>query len=140
MASVFSAKLKGRKCLEEPLWGGEGADRDHNKGFQAAQQPAEPADDDFVVAPVCVGCDFLQQSSGPREPKSQREGRARLIRPVVLPDRNSPGQGGGEGGFRQRRVVRWPVKLRPNREGNAMTENGKGKRLYVGFEEVEKPA
>lgn len=71
-----------------------------------------------------------------------------MIRPVVLPDRNSPGQGGGEGGFRQRRVVRWPVKLRPNREGNeeggvgvdAMTESGKGKRLYVGFEEVEKPA
>lgn len=88
---VLRQSSRGRKCLEELLWGkGECADRDTNKGFQAAEQPAEAAEDDFVVAPTCVGCDFLQQSSGAQ--KSER----RESRPDQ-PDRTSSGTGRREG-------------------------------------------
>lgn len=52
---------------------GEVAARESEKPFQAAQQPAEAADD-FVVAPICVGCDFLQQSSRAWEPRCQVKG------------------------------------------------------------------
>lgn len=83
------------KCLGEPLWGkGECADRDANKGFQAAQQPAEAADDDFVEAPICVGCDFLLQSSGAQKPERRK---SRLDQAGILPDRSGSrtGQRGG---------------------------------------------
>lgn len=52
---------------------GELAARESEKTFQAAQQPAEAADD-FVVAPICVGCDFLEQSSRAWEPRCQDGG------------------------------------------------------------------
>lgn len=36
----------------------------------------------------------------------------------VQPDESSSRTGGEEGGFRQRREMRWLMKLRLNREGN----------------------
>lgn len=43
------------------------------KTLQAAEQPAEAADD-FVVAPICVGCDFLQRAPEPGSPDVSQGG------------------------------------------------------------------
>lgn len=66
---VFSVRFKDEKYSEKPIWERVFAARESEKAFQAAQ-PAEAADD-FVVAPIRVGCDFLQQSSTTWEPRCQ---------------------------------------------------------------------
>lgn len=73
--------------------------------------------DDSVVAPVCVGCRFSPaQLWSPGAQMSQR----RKSRPEQA--RGQPDRGGrtrrGEGGFRQRSVMIWLLKLRLNTEGN----------------------
>lgn len=53
------------------------------KALQAAEQPAEAADD-FVVAPICVGCDFLQRAPEPGSPDVSQGGAELYTYGIIL--------------------------------------------------------